>query len=73
MCLDVVRISRIDAQLRPAVCLTEVNCNQQDAELSVAHSAQHDHQHPSMLNLRQTYREPGLILLTGKHTDRQTE
>jgi len=37
--LDAVRVSRVDAHPRPAVCLTAVNSDQYDAEFSVAHPA----------------------------------
>ena len=43
MCLYVVRISRVDTQLGPAVRLTAVDRQQHDAELLVAHPAHRRH------------------------------
>jgi len=39
--LDAICVSRVDAQFGPAVVLTTVDCNQQDAELSIARPAWH--------------------------------
>jgi len=59
MCLYVVRISRVDTQLGPAVRLTAVDRQQHDTELLVAHPAHTGVTASTLANLPRHRHSPG--------------